>query len=126
MRATGARAIVAAGLHPTIGINHANRSNALALADDLIEPFRPLVDALVTTMVAGGITALDPPAKRRFARLIAFDLRIGGEISPASIAAARLAQSLARAFETGRPSLARSEEHTSELQSLMRISYAVL
>src|SRR3546814_14831726 len=54
-------------------------------------------------MVAGGITALDPPAKRRFARLIAFDLRIGGEISPASIAAARLAQSLARAFETGRP-----------------------
>src|SRR3546814_7755901 len=106
MRATVARAIVAAGLHPTTGINHANRSNALALADDLIEPFRPLVDALVTTMVPGGITALDPPSKRRFARLIAFDLRLGGEISPASIASARLAQSLARAFETGRPSLA--------------------
>src|SRR3546814_5187240 len=70
MRATVARAIVAAGLHPTIGINHANRSNALALADDLIEPFRPLFDALVTTMVAGGITALEPPAKRPFARLL--------------------------------------------------------
>ena len=106
MRATVARAIVAAGLHPTIGINHANRGNALALADDLIEPFRPLVDGLVATMVAGGITVLDPPTKRRFARLIAFDLRVDGEISPVSIAAARLAQSLARAFETGRPSLA--------------------
>src|SRR3546814_6240486 len=103
MRATVARAIVAAGLHPTIGINHANRSNALAPADDLIEPFRPLVDALVTTMVAGGINALDPPAQRRFARFIAFDLRIGGEISPASIAAARLAPPQHHAFETGPP-----------------------
>lgn len=41
MRATVARAVVAAGLHPTIGIQHANRGNSLALADDLIEPFRP-------------------------------------------------------------------------------------
>src|SRR3546814_15650972 len=64
MRATVARAIVAAGLHPTIGINHANRSNALALAAHLIEPVRPLVDALVETMVAGGIHALEPPAKQ--------------------------------------------------------------
>ncbi|MFN3606413.1 MAG: CRISPR-associated endonuclease Cas1, partial [Cypionkella sp.] len=42
-RAPVARAVVAAGLHPTMGIGHANRGNALALADDLIEPFRPLV-----------------------------------------------------------------------------------
>ena len=106
IRATVARAVVAAGLHPTIGINHANRGNAFVLADDLVEPFRPLVDALVVAMVAQGIDALDPRLKRQFARLIAFDLRIGGEASPMSIAAVRLAQSLARAFETGRPSLA--------------------
>lgn len=106
MRASVARAVVAAGLHPTIGINHANRANALALADDLIEPFRPLVDALVVAMVAEGVETLDTAAKRRFARLIAFDLTIGGEASPVSLAAVRLAQSLARAFETGRPSLA--------------------
>lgn len=105
LRATVARAIVAAGLHPTIGIAHANRGNALALADDLIEPFRPLVDALVATLVARGVETLDPALKRRFAGLIAFDLRIDGEASPVSIAAVRLAQSLARAFETGRPTL---------------------
>ncbi|MCP3736579.1 type II CRISPR-associated endonuclease Cas1 [Sphingomonas sp. RP10(2022)] len=105
MRATVARAVVAAGLHPTIGINHANRGNAFALADDLVEPFRPLVDALVVAMVAQGIDTLDPALKRRFARLIAFDLAIGTEMSPVSLAATRLAQSLARAFETGRPSL---------------------
>lgn len=106
MRATCARAVVAAGLHPTIGIQHANRGNAFALADDLVEPFRPLVDALVATLAAQGVDALDPQLKRRFARLIAFDLRIGGEASPVSVAAQRLAQSLAASFETGRPSLA--------------------
>ena len=106
MRATLARAVVAAGLHPTVGIHHANRGNAFALADDLVEPFRPLVDALVAGMLAEGVQALDPPLKRRFARIIAFDLRIDGESSPVSVAAGRLAQSLARSFETGAPALA--------------------
>ncbi|MGQ0661759.1 type II CRISPR-associated endonuclease Cas1 [Sphingosinicella sp.] len=106
MRATCARAVVAAGLHPTIGIQHSNRGNAFALADDLVEPFRPLVDALVAAMIEEGIDALDPPLKRRFARLIALDLRIAGEASPVSVAAQRLAQSLAKAFETGRAELA--------------------
>ncbi|MFD1611986.1 type II CRISPR-associated endonuclease Cas1 [Sphingomonas tabacisoli] len=106
MRASVARAVIAAGLHPTIGIHHANRGNAFALADDLVEPFRPLVDALVAALLAEGIEALDPPTKRRFARLIAFDLRIEGEASPVSVAAVRLAQSLARSFETGAPALA--------------------
>lgn len=105
MRATVARAVVAAGLHPTIGIAHANRGNPLALADDLIEPFRPLVDALVIALTDNGVTELTPAIKRRFARLVAFDLDCEGESSPVSLAAARLAQSVARAFETGRPSL---------------------
>jgi CRISP-associated protein Cas1 len=75
LRATCARAIVAAGLHPTLGIQHSNRSNAFALADDLIEPFRPLVDALVETLTRQNIDHLTPTLKRRFARIIAFDLR---------------------------------------------------
>ena len=106
LRATVARAIVAAGLHPTIGIFHANRGNAFALADDLVEPFRPLVDALVLSLLGQGVEALDPAIKRRFAQLIAFDLRIGEELSPVSVAAARLAQSLARSFETDASDLA--------------------
>lgn len=52
-----------------------------------------------------GTETLTPEVKRRFARLIAFDLRINAETSPMSMAAYRLAQSLARAFETGRPNL---------------------
>jgi CRISPR-associated protein Cas1 len=38
------RSIVLAGLSPAFGIEHRNRSNPFALADDLIEPFRPAVD----------------------------------------------------------------------------------
>lgn len=106
IRATVARAVVAAGLHPTIGIFHANRGNAFALADDLVEPFRPLVDATVLSLVGQGVEKLDPAVKRHLARLIAFDLRIDGESSPMSIAAARLAQSLARSFETRTSDLA--------------------
>lgn len=105
MRATCARAIVASGLHPTQGIQHSNRGNAFALADDLIEPFRPLVDGLVIAMRDEGVSALTPEVKRRFARLIAVDLRCEGEVSPVTVAAQRLARSLARAFETGRPDL---------------------
>ncbi len=41
------RAICEAGLSPTLGIWHRHRSNAFCLADDLIEPFRPAVDATV-------------------------------------------------------------------------------
>jgi CRISPR-associated protein Cas1 len=44
VRSSVARGLVAAGLHPAIGVRHKNRYNAFALADDVIEPFRPFVD----------------------------------------------------------------------------------
>ncbi len=47
IRALVARAVVASGLHPAIGIHHHNQYNALCLADDLMEPFRPWVDWIV-------------------------------------------------------------------------------
>lgn len=47
MRAMVARALVGAGLLPSLGLHHASQTNAYNLADDLIEPFRPMVDSLV-------------------------------------------------------------------------------
>lgn len=47
LRAMVARAICGAGLHPTVGISHHNRYNAFCLADDLMEPFRAVVDRAV-------------------------------------------------------------------------------
>jgi CRISP-associated protein Cas1 len=42
LRAATARAVMAAGLHPSLGLMHSNRGNALVLVDDLMEPFRPI------------------------------------------------------------------------------------
>jgi CRISPR-associated protein Cas1 len=102
MRSLCARSIVAAGLHPSIGVHHSNRGNAFALADDLIEPLRPLVDAMAVRLLARGIDSVTPGAKRAFAGLIATDLP--GEAGTTSVAnaAMRAAQTMARCFETKR------------------------
>jgi CRISP-associated protein Cas1 len=47
LRAATARALCAAGLHPSIGLRHHNRYDAFSLAADLMEPFRVLVDRRV-------------------------------------------------------------------------------
>ncbi len=100
LRALCARSVTAAGLHPSIGVHHANRGDAFALADDLIEPFRVLVDVLTLRLLAHGVEEVTPGAKRAFSALTAFDLRTSAGISPVSVVVGRSAQALARAFET--------------------------
>lgn len=50
VRAATARSIVATGLHPALGLHHSNQYNAFCLADDLVEPLRPVVDLKVHEM----------------------------------------------------------------------------
>ena len=50
MRGFVIRAVCTAGLIPSLGIFHRNRSNTFGLADDLIEPFRPAVDYSVAIL----------------------------------------------------------------------------
>ncbi len=109
LRAATARAVVAAGLHPTIGLFHANRGNAFALADDLIEPFRPLVDCTVRSIVTSRGTEIDTKARHMLAELIAIDLPLGNSITPVSVALMKLATSLGQSFETGKLILALPE-----------------
>ena len=106
LRAATARAVVAAGLHPSIGVHHGNRGNACALADDLMEPFRPLVDCAARHLQIEAGTQMDTAAKQALARLIATDLPFGESISPVSVALTKLATSLGQSFETGKLSLA--------------------
>lgn len=47
LRGMTARAVCSAGLLPSIGIHHKNKKNNYCLVDDLMEPFRPLVDIMV-------------------------------------------------------------------------------
>lgn len=106
LRACTSRSVVGAGLHPSIGIHHSNQGNAFALADDLMEPYRPLVDCAVKTLVARNGPQVDTEAKQTLARLIALDLPLGEAQSPVSVALTKLATSLGHSFETGKPRLA--------------------
>jgi CRISPR-associated protein Cas1 len=65
LRAVTARALCGAGLQPTLGIHHHNRYNPFCLADDLMEPFRPVVDRVVRRLSVsrGAALVLDAEAK---------------------------------------------------------------
>lgn len=75
IRAAIARAIVAAGLLPALGLHHSNRSNAFCLADDFIEPFRPIVDERVRELYFAGQNELDQPTKAALLELLAMDIQ---------------------------------------------------
>jgi len=109
LRTATARAVVAAGLHPSIGLHHSNRNNAFALADDLMEPFRPLVDCAARSLSVTNGVQVDRKAKLAMGRLIAVDLALGENTTPVSLALMKLATSLGQSFEQGRLVLALPE-----------------
>jgi len=98
LRAGIARAVMAAGLHPSFGLMHSNRSNPMILIDDLMEPFRPTVDREVQRLVKDGAREVDRDAKVALARVMVIDLPTNLGLSPLMTCAERLAQSLARAY----------------------------
>lgn len=98
LRAGIARAVMAAGLHPGFGLMHSNRSNPMVLIDDLMEPFRPMVDREVRRMVTDGAFEVNTETKHNLARVMIMDMPTNQGLSPLMTCAERLAQSLARAF----------------------------
>jgi CRISPR-associated protein Cas1 len=99
LRSGVARAVAAAGLHPSIGLHHANRGNPMCLVDDLMEPFRPLLDYLVVGLVAEGEVTVAPAAKARLAAVLSLDLSTARGTTPVSTCLERLTGSLAAVFE---------------------------
>lgn len=99
LRAIIARAICASGLHPALGLHHHNRYNAFCLADDLMEPFRPLVDAAVFRhLKAGGSHQLDRTAKGELLEALGGRCLLEGEQRSLFECAERLAGSLWSVF----------------------------
>ena len=99
LRAATARAVAAAGLHPSLGIHHHNRYDALCLVDDLMEPFRPAVDYSVARLVESGCADVTVEAKHTLAGVLAADMRTERGITPLETCLERAAQSLAQSFE---------------------------
>ena len=105
LRSAVARAVVAAGLHPTLGIHHRNRTNPMCLVDDLMEPFRPLVDYTVVQLVIAGYAEVTPQTKRQLAGVLTIDLETERGTTPLATCVERAAQSLAQSFQDGKPAL---------------------
>lgn len=104
LRATTARALVAAGLLPTLGIHHSNRYNAYCLADDVMEPYRPFVDMLVMQQVDRAHSEddlpeiLTPDHKKILLSIPVIDVPIDGNQSPLMVAMQRTCTSLMRCY----------------------------
>ena len=100
LRAIVARALVASGMLPTLGIHHHNRYNAYCLADDIMEPYRPYVDELVVnyTDENGCPDEITSDIKKVMLSIPVLDVRINGQRSPLMLAAGQSAASLYRCF----------------------------
>ncbi|HOX28679.1 MAG TPA: type II CRISPR-associated endonuclease Cas1 [bacterium] len=107
LRAIIARAICAAGLHPSLGLHHHNRYDSFCLASDLMEPFRPVVDRAVTLhcIEFGPAPALDKIAKTDILSALTATFDLNGEQRKLFDIAARAASSLDAVFAGKRKAL---------------------
>ena len=105
LRAATARAIAAAGLHPGLGVFHRHPQNPMPLADDLMEPFRPVVDLAVRGLLREGCAEVTTDAKRRLAGVLWRDEETKAGTTPLGTALNRLAASVAESFATRRAKL---------------------
>ncbi|WP_417889165.1 type II CRISPR-associated endonuclease Cas1 [Xanthomarina gelatinilytica] len=100
LRAITARALLSSGLLPSVGIFHSNKYNAFCLADDVMEPYRPFVDALVYHIVESGYSTeeIDKKIKSELLLIPAMDVIIDGKQSPLMVAMSRTTNSLYECF----------------------------
>ena len=98
LRACMARSIVAAGLHPSIGLHHSHDNNAMRLVDDLMEPFRPVFDLKVWQLLRGGECEVTPQTKRALVRTLYDDMQTSSGATPVMVCTQRLATSLALVY----------------------------
>jgi CRISPR-associated protein Cas1 len=104
-----ARALVGVGFLPAFGLHHCSELNAFNLADDMIEPFRPFVDAVVRELMDEDGDelpfVLDMRYKTRLFDLITMPCRFGDIETMLPYASELAAQSLLRASRAKDPSL---------------------
>lgn len=98
LRSATARAVVAAGLHPSIGLHHSNDANAMRLVDDLMEPFRPVVDLKAWQLKKAGEPHVTPDTKRALVRVLYDDMQTAAGVTPVMVCMQRLATSLAQVY----------------------------
>lgn len=101
LRAAVARAIVGAGLHPALGIHHQNQYNAYCLADDAMEPLRPLIDWTTLKYIDQADpedVAVTPKTKRILVAALGEKILLQDQESPLLVGLDRYAANLRRAI----------------------------
>lgn len=101
LRAATVRALCGKGLYPLMGIHHKSRYNHFALADDMMEPFRPFIDWEIRNMLSVHELSNDllPIYKTRILKLLASDVYIDGTYTNLNNALEIMCASLAKCFE---------------------------
>ena len=107
VRAATARALCAAGLHPGLALHHHNQDDPYPLANDLMEPFRPLVDEWAVRWCARSPSpwALDRETKQDLLAWLTGRYTNGAESRTLFDWAGRCADQLARRLEGRREPL---------------------
>lgn len=99
LRAGAARSILSAGLHPSLSVHHESRGEALRLASDIMEPFRPWVDLTVRRLALRqkeDLSELNRDNKAAIIEVLNLDLETAHGASPVQTCLNRLCQSFAR------------------------------
>jgi CRISP-associated protein Cas1 len=102
LRAATARALVGSGLLCMVGIHHHNQYNDFALADDIMEPYRPFVDDAVFNQPAcfpPDAVELTRDMKAALLSVLAADVMIGDLRRPLMNALSYTTASLVRCFQ---------------------------
>ena len=99
LRAATARALSGSGLLNTLGIHHKSKYNAFALADDIMEPYRPLVDEKVyEIMQAFDEQELNTAIKSELLNILTMTVYFKEEKSPLMVALQKTASSLQQCY----------------------------
>ncbi len=99
LRAATARALSGSGLLNTLGIHHKSKYNAFALADDIMEPFRPIVDEKVYEIMQNfEEQELNTAIKAELLQLLTRTVYFKEEKSPLMVALQKTASSLQQCY----------------------------
>jgi CRISPR-associated protein Cas1 len=100
LRAATAKALVGSGLLPTFGIHHRNRYNAYRLADDIMEPYRPIVDELILNVWRKypNYEELTSEIKAELLQTLTCDVQFKKKKRPLAVALSHTTASLAQCF----------------------------
>ncbi|MDR3314258.1 MAG: type II CRISPR-associated endonuclease Cas1 [Oscillospiraceae bacterium] len=118
LRGCIARSLALYGFLPAFGLHHRSGLNQFNLADDVIEPFRPLVDLFVVRTVETPDEEFTPALRRQLFNLINYEIEVNRKTYGVSYAIELTVQSLSAALVQGA-----KEIQLPALQELCQHSY---